>query len=94
MSEALNEWTIAVCDQRHRACAEKRLPLVRLPARIRSSDDDAGTARASSRNQSRERAGRAGDEGEAVSLTLEDTVAKVVLHRGSEILRAAGAAFV
>jgi hypothetical protein len=26
--------------QRNRACVEKRLPLVRLSARIRSSDDD------------------------------------------------------
>src|SRR3974390_798167 len=28
------------CDQRHRPCVEERLSLVRLPARVRSSDDD------------------------------------------------------
>src|SRR6476620_10931395 len=30
----------SACHQRHRACVEKRLPLVRLPARIWAFDDD------------------------------------------------------
>ena len=28
------------CHQRHRACAQKRLPLVRLPASLWSANDD------------------------------------------------------